>query len=93
MDLTKLSLRFNPTASYRSLGDAGIILMADSGQLYSTNASGAVFLDELQKGRSTEEAVVSVLDQFDVEQARLEEDLTELVEYLLKENVLAEVTV
>lgn len=88
MKFSETTFAFSPSASFRDLGEEGVILMAESGQLYSTNESGTAFMNGIKKGHTFDQAVEGVLHEFDVEKAVLEKDLSELVEYLLAENVL-----
>ena len=80
--------RLSPSASFRDLGDEGIILMADTGQLYSTNQSGSIFIQNLQDGNKWDQAFENMIAEFDVERDTLENDLNELVTYLISEAVL-----
>lgn len=65
-----------------------MILMTDTGQIYSTNPSGTAFIRQVTVGRSVSEAVAAVLDEFDVEEAVLLADLAELVAFLEAEGVV-----
>lgn len=84
-------LTLSPSASFRDLGGEGIILMVESGQLYSTNDSGSAFIKSIQQGVSFNEAVDAVSAEFDAEKSLIEADLTELADYLISEAVLVAV--
>lgn len=81
-------LTLGPKASFRDLGEEGIVLMGDSGQLYSTSETGSAFLSAIQKGLSFDLAVDHILEQYDVDRQTLTDDLTGLVDYLVAEDVL-----
>ncbi|KAF0137007.1 MAG: hypothetical protein FD152_752 [Xanthobacteraceae bacterium] len=81
-------MKLAPTAAFRAMGDEGVILMTDSGQIYSTNPSGTAFIRQITVGRSVAEAVSAVLDEFDVREDVLLADLEELVAFLEAEGVV-----
>jgi hypothetical protein len=78
----------NSNASFRELGEEGIILMTDSGQLYSTNETGTAFMNYLGNDMSFREIVEKLSNEFDVTIDLLTQDLTELAEHLCAESVL-----
>ena len=80
--------RLSPSASFRDLGEEGIILMADSGQLYSTNQTGSVFIQNLQNGDAWKQAIEIIISEYDVERHIVESDLKDLITYLVSEAVL-----
>jgi len=47
----------NSNASFREMGEEGIILITDSGQLYSTNETGTAFMNHLGKDMSFQEII------------------------------------
>ncbi len=70
------------------MGEEGVILMTDSGQISSTNPSGTAFIRQITVGRTVAQAVAAVLDEFDVQENVLLADLTELVAFLEAEGVV-----
>ncbi len=88
LDIKTKSVKLAPTASFRAMGDEGVILMTDSGQIYSTNPSGTAFIRQITVGRSVSQAVAAVLDEFDVQEDVLLADLAELVTFLEAEGVV-----
>ncbi len=70
------------------MGEEGVILMTDSGQIYSTNASGTAFISRIIGGSSVAEAVSQMLDAFDVTEEVLLADLGDLVAFLEAEGVV-----
>lgn len=88
LDIKTKSVKLAATASFRSMGEEGVILMTDSGQIYSTNPSGTAFIRQITVGRTVAQAVAAVLDEFDVQENVLLADLTELVAFLEAEGVV-----
>jgi hypothetical protein len=80
--------RLSPSASFRDLGEEGIILMANTGQLYSTNQTGSVFIQNLQNGSKWDHAIETIILQYDGERHTVESDLKDLITYLVSEAVL-----
>ena len=70
------------------MGEEGVILLTDSGQIYSTNASGTAFISRISRGQSVTEAVAGLLDEFDVTEDALLADLADLVTFLEAEGVV-----
>jgi hypothetical protein len=83
-----LNYKLSPSASFRDLGEEGIILMANTGQLYSTNQTGSVFIQNLQNGNKWDQAIENIIAEYDVERHTLESDLKDLITYLVSEAVL-----
>ncbi|MEO1703600.1 MAG: PqqD family protein [Pseudomonadota bacterium] len=75
-------------ASFRAMGDEGVILRTDTGQLYSTNATGTDFFEHISNGASTNDAVAALVDIYDVTADVLVKDLAEMVVELEAEGVL-----
>lgn len=88
LDIRAKSVTLAPNASFRAMGEEGVILMTDSGQMYSTNASGTAFVSRISQGLSVAEAVAAVLAEFDVDEDVLLADLGELVAFLEAEGVV-----
>jgi hypothetical protein len=70
------------------MGEEGVILRTDSGQIFSTNPSGTAFIRQITVGRSVAQAVAAMLNEFDVEEDVLLADLAELVGFLEQEGVV-----
>lgn len=88
MDITRKRVALVKAASFRAMGEEGVILMTDTGQLYSTNESGTAFMKRIVAGHSVRAAVDGLLDEFDVAEEDLLDDLSELVGYLESEGVV-----
>lgn len=81
-------LRLSDKASFRSMGDCGVILMTDSGQLYSCNSTAEAFLRRMDGDRTVAAIAREIGDEFDVESKVLLADLEDLISYLISEGVV-----
>ncbi|MEL6201806.1 MAG: PqqD family protein [Pseudomonadota bacterium] len=88
MDITKKKILIAQNASFRAMGDEGVILRTDNGQLYSTNSTGTDFFEQILKGASTSDAITALVDIYDVSADVLAKDLAEMVVELEAEGVL-----
>jgi pyrroloquinoline quinone biosynthesis protein D len=79
---------FSPVASFQSVGDGAVVLLADSGQLYSCNETSEAFLRHVDGRRSLGEIVELLTQEYEVERHVLEADLAELAESLKQEGVI-----
>ena len=79
---------FSPVASFQSVGDGAVVLLADSGQLYSCNTTSEAFLRHVDGKRSLGEIVDLLAQEYEVERDVLEADLAELAENLKLEGVI-----
>ncbi|MBB5754425.1 PqqD family protein [Prosthecomicrobium pneumaticum] len=81
-------LTLSPAASFQSLGNGAVVLMADSGQLYSANETMEAFL-ALLDGRRTLGAVIdAMLSDFEVEREILAADILDLAGELAAEGIV-----
>ncbi len=81
-------LRLSDKASFRSLGDSGVILMTDSGQLYSCNDTAEAFLRRTDGDRTVAAIASEIGDEYDVEPDVLLADMEDLISYLISEGVV-----
>jgi len=77
-------------ASFRSMGESGVILMTDTGQLYSCNETAEVFINQLDGKRATTSILDNICEEFEVEPSELLEDMEKLISYLLSVGVLVQ---
>jgi len=75
-------------ATFRSLGDSGVILMTDSGQLYSCNDTAEAFLRRIDGSRTFAEIAAEIGEEFEVSSGVMLADIEELITYLISEGVL-----
>lgn len=85
-ETTVLSL--SPDASMRAIGDGAVILMVKSGQLYSCNETARDFISRLDGARNFRTVAAEIAAEYDVAPEVLQQDLYELLGYLLDEGVL-----
>lgn len=78
----------SPVASFQSVGDGAVVLLADSGQLYSCNDTSEAFLRHVDGKRSLGDIVDLLAEEYEVERKMLEVDLAELAENLKQEGVI-----
>jgi len=78
----------SPAASFQSVGDGAVVLLADSGQLYSCNDTSEAFLRHVDGKRSLGEIVDLLTQEYEVERDVLAADLAELAESLKHEGVI-----
>ena len=83
--------RFQEKALFRSVGEEGVVLMLDSGQLFSCNETAEAFLRRLDGELSLAEIANAVCEEFEIDSKTLLEDLAELIKELTAENVLEKV--
>lgn len=69
-------------------GEAIIINLAN-GIYYSMDKVGGLIWDLVQAGHSLEEVIMAVTDRYDVSREKVEANIQELVEELLRENLVA----
>ena len=81
-------LTFVSEASFQSVGDGGVVLLADSGQLYSCNETTEAFLRNVDGKRSFEEIVAVFCDEFEIDEVTANSDLANLARNLIDEGIL-----
>lgn len=81
-------LALSPVASFQSVGDGAVVLLADSGQLYSCNDTSEAFLRHVDGKRPLSEIVDLMAQEYEVDREVLEADLAELAENLKQEGVI-----
>lgn len=86
-ETTVLSL--SPTASFQSVGEGAVILMIDSGQLYTCNETTEAFLKALDGTRSLGDVIDRVMDEFEVDRETLAGDLLSLAAELSDQGIVA----
>jgi len=88
IDETKVIV-LSSVASFQSLGDSAVILMLDSGQLYTCNETTEAFLKAVDGVRSLAEIIDTVLPEFEVDRDTLRSDLLALAANLSVEGIIA----
>lgn len=84
----------SPTASFQSLGDSAVILMTDSGQLYTCNTTTEAFLKQIDGSRTMAEIIDGVIAEFDIDRDTLRGDMIGIANELAAEGIviIAEMT-
>lgn len=77
-----------PVASFQNLGDGAVILLADSGQLYSCNETTEAFLQKVDGTRTLGEIVDLMALEYDVVRETLAADMGELAAELEQEGII-----
>ena len=72
------------------MGEGGVILMVDTGQLYSCNETAEALINQLDGQRTIASILDKLCGEFEVEPTELLEDMDELISYLLSEGVLVQ---
>lgn len=80
--------KLSDKATFRSIGDNGVILKTDTGQIYSCNSTAEAFLRHMDGKRDLGETADAVCGEFDIERDALLSDLEDLLTYLQSEGVL-----
>jgi pyrroloquinoline quinone biosynthesis protein D len=84
-------LALTPVATFQPLGEqeGAVILMVDSGQLYSCNDTTVALLRAIDGARKFGAVIDLVHAEFDVDRDVLTADLREVVAELVREGILA----
>ncbi len=78
----------SPAASFEMVGDGAVILLSDSGQLYSCNDTTEAFLRNLDGGRSVGEIARLMGSEYDIPIEVLMSDLSDLANELEAEGIV-----
>ena len=78
----------NEQASLQTMGDGAVILLANSGQLYTCNETAEFFLKNVNGQRDFGEVVKLFIAEFEVDEATARADLTTLSGELVAEGIL-----
>ncbi|WP_223477388.1 PqqD family protein [Oricola indica] len=78
----------SPIASFETVGDGAVILLGDSGQLYSCNDTSEAFLRNVDGQRSIDEIARLMESEYDVALETLIGDLNELAAELESEGIV-----
>ena len=87
-DSSVLSLPEGVSCQPLGEGEGAVLLVIESGQLFTCNDTTSAFLAALDGKRSFADVVQTLLETFDVSPDRLRQDLMVLAEELQKEGLL-----
>lgn len=85
------ALKVSASVLFTAVGGEVVLLNTLSNQYYALDEVGAHFWGLLTEGKTLRKAYASLLKEFEVKPAQLEQDLLELVAHL-QENGLIEIT-
>jgi pyrroloquinoline quinone biosynthesis protein D len=85
-DATILSISGN--ASFQSLGEGAVVLLIDSGQLYTCNETTEAFLKLVDGRRPVGTIVDALLREFAIERVAATGDFLEIAEQLRSEGIV-----
>ena len=80
-------IKINPGLA---ISDNGFLFQSNSGETYTSNLIGVQILNEFKAGKSVEEVKSILLEEYDVEEDRLEKDLTDFLNQLKAYNLTDE---
>lgn len=75
-------VRVAPDVLFRLVGDEGVLLNLNTGEYLGLNASGTRMWDVITTASSIQTAYDALLQEYDVEPARLHADLAEFIDQL-----------
>ena len=81
-------LALSPTASFQPLGDSAVILMTDSGQLYTCNETTESLLRKIDGSRTLAEIIDGILTEFAIDRDTLQGDIVAIAKELAAEGIL-----
>ena len=79
-----------PDAVVRNVAGEAVILMVTTGQSYTGNQTASEFISRFDGTRTVGDIADKLAEEYDVPPDRLLSDLTELLEYLCGEGVIAD---
>lgn len=79
---------FEKIASMRSVGDGAVILLANSGQLFTCNETTETILRDMNEPRAISDMVAKLCEEFEISSSEAEADVIEIAENLLEEGIL-----
>lgn len=78
-------------ASMQSVGDGAVVLLTDTGQLFTCNETTEAFLSKLDGQRTFSEVIELLGIEFDADSATLADDFGGLARQLLDEQIIRRV--
>ena len=81
---------FPPGVAFQQLGDGqdGVMMSLSSGYLYRCNKTASVVLAAISAGKSLNDAMAELSEQFGVDHDRVKQDVDKLVETLRERKLL-----
>jgi hypothetical protein len=88
MDTEINSLRLASDVRYRVIGGEAVVVCQNTAEVLVLNALGARILGLLEKGRVPDEIRTTLLNEYDVEESKLNDDLDTYLKELLEAGVI-----
>jgi pyrroloquinoline quinone biosynthesis protein D len=82
-------LALAPVASLQSVGDGAVVLLADSGQLYTCNQTTEAFLQKVDGVRTFDDILALIREEFEVDEETAATDFAAVAQELIDEGILA----
>ncbi len=74
-----------------AVSESGFLFMANTGESFTVNETGRLILRMLKEGRSEEEIITAITDEYDVDAETAQRDFDEFLTLLRNMNLVAEV--
>lgn len=86
-----VSLRLNERVLLSQLGSESVLLNLDTNQYFSLNLSGTRMLNHLIEGKTIDQAINCIYDEFDSTPIMIEHDLLALITELIQQGIIERV--
>lgn len=74
-----------------AISDSGFIFLTTTGETFTINETGKLILKLLQTGKSVEEIIELLKEEYDADVITLERDIQEFILYLQSLNIIVQV--
>jgi hypothetical protein len=81
-------MRPSPDVVYRRLGDTAVLVHLGTNEIYELNESGVRLWELLADGQSVDDAIQTLVREFDVDEATARRECSDLVTDLLGRKLL-----
>lgn len=81
-------LALTPNATFQSVGEGAVILMIDSGQLYTCNETTEAFLKAVDGTRTIGAVIDEILEEFEIDRETLSVDMLALAAELSSQGIV-----
>lgn len=71
-----------------AISDNGFIFKPSTGESFTTNELGLIIINYLKEGKTADEIINAIMDEFDVDAIVAARDLYEYLDFLKRENML-----
>ena len=88
MEFWEVYFKRNKDVVWRTLGDDCILLHLESGIYYTLNEEGRMLWEALDGENKLAEIQATIMEQYEVDAGTIQKDLIEIMEDLIKENLV-----